>query len=99
MRLDLIGQLLTSYRVSDIIGAEKKHLAKILVSLIDEAGTNHEYFSGETTSCPPIPRVGEWMHVGKTSGFVISVDHAVASIPSAYAYHVAVRIKNAGSKM
>jgi hypothetical protein len=48
---------------------------KIVVRIEMEDEKRFEYYAGEPASCPPIPRVGEYISLDEYTGHIVGVGH------------------------
>lgn len=55
-------------------------MVKLMVRVVNEAGTPYDWYSGPPQACPPVPRVGEQLECAVGAGVVKRIEHAVEEI-------------------
>jgi hypothetical protein len=53
-------------------------MVEVTVRIVDEAENKYDWFSGQASDCPPIPRPGDLVGYGTGVGTVDRVEHGVA---------------------
>lgn len=66
---------------------------RVIARLLDESDNPYDFFIGEASECPPIPRVGERVLYRCGIGEVTEVLYVFEDIPVSDSYRIAVRLK------